>query len=94
MVLWIFFLKQNKKIDETLENSIKAGLADSQFTEEKAKQLGIDIAEANFETLENDRESMEKDLQDMMLGLREMLDGFGGGFAKLQELNPDEQNMN
>ncbi len=87
------FTKTEQKIDETLQTSIKDALADSQFTEEKAKQLGIEIAEANFETLEDDRSNMEKDLQDMMIGLREMLDGFGGGFAKLQELNEDETGM-
>lgn len=76
------------KLDE-IESAIEKAAGD----EKTAEEIIENIINANFKSLNGDVEESEKDLNELMLHLRSMLDSAGGEFAKLQELNPDEQKI-
>ena len=79
------FLNQLDNIESEIESAVKA----ERTTEDVVKS----IINAKFNTLNADVNANEKDLQELMLHLRAMLDSCGGEFAKLQELNDQEQNL-
>lgn len=72
---------------DNIESNIEKAASDNRSAEDIVKN----IVNANFDTLNGDVEETEKDLQELMLHLRAMLDSCGGEFAKLQELNPEEE---
>jgi len=76
------------KLDD-IESKMDKAVGESKSQEE----IVANIIDSNFETINDDVKESEQDLQELMLHLRSMLDGAGGEFAKLQELNPDEQKI-
>ncbi len=74
---------------DSIESSIEQAASENRSAEDIVKN----IVNANFDTLNGDVEETEKDLQELMLHLRAMLDSCGGEFAKLQELNPEEEQL-
>ena len=76
------------KLDE-IESKIETAANDNKSQEE----IVANIIDSNFETINGDVKESEQDLQELMLHLRSMLDGAGGEFSKLQELNEEEMKL-
>ena len=88
------------KIEKKKQQDVVSKLDDIEAEIEKAaaenrsaEDIVNNIIGSNFNALNGDVEETEQDLQELMLHLRTMLDSCGGEFAKLQELNENEQKL-